>query len=421
MDSGAPVVRRVGGVIAMARRNHQAGACALAAALSCAAGAKAAPDFEIYGFAEADWVQDFQRVDPNWNDTLRPSRIPTTPGEFGPDGQSIIGVRQSRFGVQAVQPIADHDFKVKFEFDLFGTASEEGKTTFHLRRAYGQWGPLLAGQTETNFMDIDTFPNVVDYWGPPGMVFVRTPQVRLTFKSGGHEFAFAIERPSNDVDPGQLRIIDPEIGNNVEGHETIPDFTAHWRYDGGWGHIQIAGILRKVGFETIGTTNNEPKGSKLGWGVNGSANIKVTKKDVLHLSAVYGEGIATYMNDGGVDLAPGGQPLGPAPLANTGRPVAEVAPLLGLMAYYDHYWSDKWSTSIGWSETHLDNTSLQEPTAFHHGQYASANLLFTPDKHLLMGAEFLWGERQDKDHAVGHDTRVQVSFKYSFTSKDFFH
>jgi hypothetical protein len=30
-------------------------------------------------------------------------------------------------------------------------------------------------------MDGDIFPNVVDYWGPAGMVFVRTPQIRLTF------------------------------------------------------------------------------------------------------------------------------------------------------------------------------------------------------------------------------------------------
>ena len=54
--------------------------------------------FEIYGFAQADYVQDFKRVNPAWDDTLRPSRIPTEEGVFGSDGQSIIGVRQSRCG-----------------------------------------------------------------------------------------------------------------------------------------------------------------------------------------------------------------------------------------------------------------------------------------------------------------------------------
>ena len=34
-------------------------------------------------------------------------------------------------------------------------------------------------------MDIDTFPNAIDYWGPNGMIFVRTPQIRYTYKTGG--------------------------------------------------------------------------------------------------------------------------------------------------------------------------------------------------------------------------------------------
>jgi hypothetical protein len=400
----------------------------LAAALVASVGASGAaraegPDWEIYGFAMADYIQDFNRVDPNWVATLRPSKIPTVDGAFGGDGQSIISARQSRFGVQASQPVAGHDLYVKFEFDLFGTGVDEGQTTFRLRHFYGSWGPILAGQTNSVFMDIDSFPNVVDYWGPNGMVFLRNPQVRFTYKHGPSTFAVAIEKPSNDIDPGQIREIDPEIAANLQGDQKIPDFTAHYRYDGDWGHIQLAGILRRVGYDTAGTVDNQPKGSKLGWGINGTANIKLFKKpDTLHLAAVYGEGIASYMNDGGVDLAPGGQPLGPVqPLPPGAPPPFPVAQqLLGLMFYYDHAWSDKFTSSLGWSETHVENTSLQHDDAFHEGQYASANLLFSPDKRILMGAEFLWGQRKDKDGLTGTDTRIQFSFKYSFSSKDFF-
>src|SRR5215471_14803389 len=166
-------------------------ACAATlASLALPAHAQDAKSFEIYGFAQADYIQDFKRVDPAWDDTLRPSRIPTVDGQFGSNGQSSISPKQSRFGVQLDQPVAGHDFKVKFEFDLFGTGADAGKTTFRLRHFYGQWGPILAGQTNTVFMDIDTFPNVVDYWGPNGMVFVRNPQVRFTYKTGPHELAF---------------------------------------------------------------------------------------------------------------------------------------------------------------------------------------------------------------------------------------
>jgi hypothetical protein len=381
-----------------------------------------APKFEIYGFAQADYIQDFKRVAPNWDDTLRVSKIPTIQGQFGEDGQSIISARQSRLGVKASTPVGGEDLQIKFEMDLFGTGADEGKTTIRLRHFYGTWGPILAGQTNSTFMDGDVFPNTIDYWGPTGMVFLRLPQVRYTYKSGPHEFAIAIEKPGNDIDPGNIRIIDPAIGNAIEGSEQIPDFAAHYRYDGGWGHIQIAGILRRVGFDTVGTLDNKPKGSELGWGVNVTSNVKLFRKDTAHLAVVYGHGIASYMNDGGVDLAPGGQPIGPTPVGSvTGTPTAEAAPLLGLMFYYDHAWSDHFTTSLGWSQTHLYNTSLQAHDAFRNGQYASINLLYSPDKRLLFGGEFLWGERQDKDGASGHDTRLQISFKYSFSSNDFFH
>jgi hypothetical protein len=379
------------------------------------------PMLEIYGFAQLDYIQDFNRVDPDWDATLRPSKIPTTQGTFGDNGQSIISVRQSRLGVKGHQEVAGQELTFKFEFDLFGVGDDAGQTTFRLRHAYGSWGPILAGQTNSVFMDGDTFPNTVDYWGPIGMVFLRNPQVRYTYKTGSNEFAIAIEKPGNDIDPGNIRRIDPELGANIRSDEKWPDLTAHWRYDDGWGHVQLAGILRKVGFETIGTPNNEPKDSKMGWGINGSASFKVWNKDRLHLSAVYGEGIASYMNDGGTDLGP---KISEIVVPPTGPPFVrlrpDVVPLLGLMAYYDHYWSDHLSTSVGWSMNKLDNLSFQAPDAFQTGQYASINLLYTPDPRLLMGAEFLWGEREDKGGNKGDDMRLQVTFKYSFSTVDFF-
>jgi hypothetical protein len=377
--------------------------------------------FEVYGFAQVDYIQDFKRVDQNWDATLRPSRIPTTKGAFGSDGQSIISVRQSRFGVQASQEIAGKPFFVKFEFDLYGTGGDQGQTTFRLRHAYGSWGPLLAGQTNSVFMDGDTFPNVVDYWGPNGMVFVRTPQIRYTWKSGGHEFAAAIEHVTDDIDPGNVRRLDPELGAAIRNDEKVPDFTAHYRYDGGFGHVQLAGILRRVGYDTPGAPDNEPKSHKTGWGVNLSSNLKTWRKDVLHLSAVYGEGIASYMNDGGTDLGPKASLLAAVPGSPAPRLALapDVVPVYGLMAYYDHYWNDHLSSSIGYSQTRVDNLNFQAPDAFRLGQYASANLLWNPDPRLLIGGEFLWGERKDKNGAIGNDTRLQLTVKYSFNSSDF--
>src|SRR3954469_14213022 len=63
---------------------------------------------EVYGFAQLDAIQDFNRVNPDWNATLRPSRLPTPKGEFGSDGQPVFSARQSRLGARANGEVAGH-------------------------------------------------------------------------------------------------------------------------------------------------------------------------------------------------------------------------------------------------------------------------------------------------------------------------
>jgi hypothetical protein len=380
-------------------------------------------NLELYGFAQVDLIQDFNRVNPAWDATLRPSRIPTTEGAYGSDGQFIASARQSRFGVKADGMIAGKPYEAKFEFDLFGVGVDEGQTTFRLRHAYAKWGPILAGQTNSLFMDGDIFPNTIDYWGPAGMVFIRNPQVALTLvNTGGWTAKIGLEQPNNDIDPGSIRLVSPEVAANIRGTEELPDLTGQVRYGGDWGHVQLAGVLRKVGYDTVGTEDNEPSGSETGWGLNGTTAIKfapVTFRGGL----VYGRGIASYMNDGGMDLAPSAT-LGPVPPIFPPPPVsgtlleAEAVELLGVSAYLDVQWNDELSSALGYSFTEVDNTNFQDPTAFHKGEYASANLLWSPESRLMTGIELLWGQRTDNNGAQGDDVRLQTSFKVSFSSKD---
>ena len=76
-----------------------------------------------------------------------------------------------------------------------GTGDDAGQTTFRLRHIYGSWGPILAGQTNSVFMDIDTFPNTVEYWGPNGMAFFRNVQLRYMPIKGDSRVTIALERP----------------------------------------------------------------------------------------------------------------------------------------------------------------------------------------------------------------------------------
>ncbi len=368
-----------------------------------------APKFEIYGFAQSDYIQDFRRVDPAWEDTLRPSKIPTIPGLYGSDVQSSISAKQSRFGVKTNQLVEGHDLYTQLEFDFFGVGVDAGQTTIRLRHAYGKWGQWLAGQTHSLFMDIDMFPNIIDYWGPCGMAFLRNPQIRWTPISGSESFAIAIEKPSADVDAGNIREVDPGLGAAIQADETLPDLSAQFRTNRPWGHFQLGALLRRLGYDTPDTTANQPKGHTVGWGFDASSNIKLGG-DLLLLSVIYGQGIASYMNDGGTDLAPEGVP---------GSLTGKAVPLLGISAYYQHNWNKRFSSVIGYARTQVDNTSFQSGSAFKTGQYASTNLLMKPGKNMLVGAEILWGRLDAKSGASGTDVRSQITFKYDFTSLDF--
>lgn len=395
-----------------------AGALAAGALLPAyAAGGDDKSSYEIYGFAQLDAIQDSKRLDPDWEDAFRPSKIAAPEGEFGTNGQTSMSVKQSRFGVKGTVPTGDSTppINFKFEFDFFGTGADAGQTTIRLRHFYGEWGQLLAGQTNSLFMDIDVFPNVIDYWGPPGMVFLRDPQIRWTFyRTKNDSIAAALEKPSNDIDSGNIRLVQGWENAVVNGDETVPDLTAQWRHDDDWGHFQVAGILRKVGYEYSLAGEPLQKSSQTGWGIDLTAGIKTIGKDQLLLAVVHGDGIASYQNDGGMDLAPTALPT-----VNPGAPqiAGEAVPLTGVMVYYDHYWNDMWSSSIGYSYDQVDNTNFQATNAFHKGEYASVNLLAYPAKNVMIGGELLYGKLYNNNGTSGDDVRFQFTVKYSFGTK----
>ena len=363
-------------------------------------------NLDIYGFVQMDMIYDFNRVDPDWNDTLRPSKIPNVNGEFGDDGETIFSVRQTRMGLKGDIPTELGGIKTWFEWELYGVGSDAGQTTFRLRHAWGEFGGWGAGQTWSLFMDENTFPNTIDYWGPNGMVFYRNIQLRHTWQLGeaGSRFAVALERPGTSVDTGEFRNLSPAFADNVQGRDQYPDLTAQYRSVHDWGHWQVAGILRRVGFETKGTPGNDPSDDLWGGGINLSTVFHPPffgSRDQIKLQLAYGEAIGFYMNDGGIDLAP-----------ESGN--AQQVELLGFLAYWDHYWNDKWSTSAGWSIMQMDTTDQQLDDEFKEGQYANLNLLYAPVDPFLTGVELVWGRREDKNGETNDDSRVQFSMKYKF-------
>jgi hypothetical protein len=371
------------------------------------------PTIEVYGFGQADAIVDFKTNNPQWFDVMRPTKLPSFAGEFGQDGHFYLSARQSRLGAKGVLPTPNGDVKATFEFDMFGVGVDAGQTTIRLRHAWGQWKQIGAGQTNSAFMDVDVFPNILDYWGPNGMLFFRNVQVFWEpFNDGKSNARISIENPGASGDGGAFA--DRVELQNIQGRFPAPDLAGHYRAGGDWGYVQVGGMLRYIAYDDILPTDPfNLSGHVWGWGGALSSNVKLGQDDTLRLMAVYGEGIQNYFNDAPVDVAVRlnpGDPLRPV--------VGEAVPVLGLSFYLDHAWDDRWSTAAGWAMVDMDNTDGQLPSAFKRGQYASVNLLCVPVKNVMMGGELQWLDRENNsDGFTSNDIRLQFSFKFSFSGK----
>jgi len=366
------------------------------------------PRLDVYGFAMLDIIGDFKQVDPAWFDVVRPTKLPAFANEFGQDGHTYFSVRQSRIGTRAFFPTGLGEIKTVLEFELFGVGDQAGQTILRLRHAYGELGPILAGQTNTVFMDGDVFPNTVEYWGPNGMPLFRNVQLRYTKATKENTFMVALERPGASADGGSF--VDRIDLASITPRFPLPDLTAAVKHTTSWGYVRAAGIVRRMNWDSADPTI-APSGSATGWGLTASSNVNATKKDILRLQVVYGHAVQNYMNDGPVDV--GAKVAPDIPGGFTG----EALPMWSMVAYLDHTWNERFTSSIGYSRLDVDNSDGQLANAFKNGQYASANVAYYPVKNALMAAELIWGDRANKsDGFSSSDVRLQVSLKYNFSA-----
>ena len=374
----------------------------LAMAGSAAAQDQGSTRVVISGFAMMDMGYQTKQNDPAWFDVLRPTKLPSSKDEFGTEGRFFASVRQSRLGVQSFTSTAVGELFTNFEFDMYGTGADAGQTTIRLRHAWGQLGKFGAGQTLTPFMDIDMFPNSIEYWGPNGMVFFRNVQLRYTpFDKDGSNLQIALERPGASGDQGADSNRVQLAG--IQARFPLPDLSMHYRRATSFGHVQVAGILRYMAWDdnaadTLG-------GSATGWGVNLTTNVKLGPH-ILRAGVVYGEGIENYMNDAPVDVG----------VRNDGGNLfGEALPVIGVSAFIDLNWNEKYTSTIGYSRVQITNSNGQALDAFRTGEYALANLLVHPLPNMFFGPEIQWGQRvNNRDSFKSNDVRVQFSAKYNF-------
>jgi hypothetical protein len=357
----------------------------------------------IGGFVQLDAIYDANLI--GNPDQFVASSIPVGGGTG--DTGSEMSARQSRLFVETDAPWSVAPLLAYVEVDFF---DPQNQSDLHLRHAFGAIGRadgvrFVGGQTWTTFMDATVLPSQLDYAGPVGVVNLQQAQARLIVPLGrrtraggaawGFEWTVAIEAPAP-----QITI---PMDTQATAYSAWPDLTTALRWDHGRSHLLVSGVLRQLGVVPAAGARE----SVVGYGGNWTGCLSgFWGTDQLLWSAGGGRGIAHYFpGSNGLDLdaflTPGG--------------ALSASDVLGVMGSYQHNaWGDRLAFTAIYSLLHLFNLGAGADTTLEQLQYVGGVFQVFPNRRLMAGVEYLFGERENRSGQVGRDNRVQVSTQVRF-------
>jgi len=370
--------------------------------------------FKISGFVELDVIHDS-------NDVATPTAFVTqairTRGKGKGDGQTSFSVQASRLSLETRTPLKgstpDGPRRVTtfIAADFFNDISS-ATPDFRLREAFGEvtdflhsGGDLLLGQTWSTYTNLYSIPSTLEFWAPPSIFGARSPMVRWTMPVGeGLKLKFAAEaanlRNFELDDYNQIDSSDPAI--SVENRSQWPDGVVALEWERESVHLTGGFIARDLRARTDGGHIE----SAFGWGatLEGRINMpEIVKDDFLQFQLTYGEGIGSLFND-----------FPPDAVYDVAADDLKPLETLGLLFGYQHWWSTRFYSlaSYGWLKQ--DNKGIQLPTAYKKTEYSSLNLVWTPDPRWLLGAEVVYGSREDNDGKSGSNVRTLMTSRFNF-------
>jgi hypothetical protein len=366
--------------------------------------------FRLRGFVRLMGLYDFNPV--GVPDAFVTNSIPV-PQQHGENAN--FSARMSRVATETwtPTPFSDWTLHTYIEGDFFngpGQAAGGGGNPFRLRHAFIDYGYFRVGQQNTVFMDASTWPSLVDFQGPAGWVNQRRPGARVTLPISDKWFwAFGVEQPFSDISTNGL-------GTNVQD---VPDFATHVRYEGDFGHFQISGIARSIGFQPTNgeTTRKAAYGLSLAttfhpWafliGSNPELKANPTALERCRLIGQYtfGWGIARYINDE-VGLGLDGQ-------VNPANGAFDLPYTAAYMISYEQWYTEKWLSNFTYSQTLVGSNGAQPGGTYTGAKYLGISLWYIPFANMSLGIEYLYGERDNLNEQRGQANRLNSLVQYNF-------
>ncbi|KRG70221.1 porin [Pseudoxanthomonas dokdonensis] len=344
--------------------------------------------FRIGGYAKLDAMYDPHAVgnDDNFVTSLIP--LDDTPGTDAANFN--LHAKQTRFNLEARRPTPLGNLRFYLENDFYGSSSGY---EYRLRHAYGQIGNTYAGYGYSNFMDADALPDTLDFEGPGSTIFLFIAGVQHSFKLGRHlHLSVAAEDPQTQLDGGNAQ---------VDGvTNAMPDLSARLRLERERGHLQLAGLYRRLGYIDGDDKHHDQAG---GLSLTGSRSLG--DRDLLLFGGHWGQGMARYVSDIGG--------------SNRDAVIDSQGRLHALTSYggyfgYTHYWSADWRSNLVYGRLHMPDEDFLAGDAFADSRYGALNLIWSRVPSWTMGMELLYGQYQQQDGRDGDALRLQGSLQYNF-------
>lgn len=347
--------------------------------------------YTIGGFLELDGIAARHKQTGNEQDTFLVSATP-----FGPaSSEHRLSVRQSQINWLSYTPTEAGTITARAQANLF-SLDLDGKTTVSLQQLYVRVADaLVAGKTYSTFVDANALPTTLDYNGPSGQTSAEQWQVRASMALG----------PGWTVAAGLEDALDNRSANDasveLRTHARRPDLAARLTYDFGRGHLQLAGVSRRIAATaTLGpsTFARTVEGS----GISISGSLATIGDDSLVGQVVTGKGIGRYFNDS----------LSATGIALDAEDRLRLFRSTGATLYYQHRWAPDWMSVAGASTLWAASNTERLPDELRRLTYVSANLIHRLLPTLSVGAETLWGRATRVDGVTATNARLQVSLRY---------
>jgi hypothetical protein len=321
-----------------------------------------------------------------------------------PVGQNNASIAEAESSITANQSRLNFDLREPTEFGILrafieGDFAGDGDT-FRLRHAFGQWNRVLAGKTWSAFMDTDASPEEVDFEGLNARINVRQAQVRLMPERGAeYGLEVSLEDPNPEVQNGQGVTRAPDL---VVAGRFTPNDRLHFK-------LSLLGRqIRAEADSSLGVGVSK----QYAWGASLSGRFMTPlfdKRDSLLFQLSGGDGIGRYVND----------------LASVGDYDGIFDPLNGDLQLFDvlagyvsgqHWWGGPRSLRSNFTLGFVDinNPGFIAGDAYKRTYRLSTNLFWTPTPRIDVGAEYLWGRRENEDGEEGDASQIQLMTRYRF-------